>query len=213
MTFSEIREEVRRRIQELTGQQVFWTDEEIDQAIHEGEDEFADAAEWYERWQTIDILKDRPYYDLRTTIRFDFLVAGPVFNETTNRWLIPVTPHDLSSGDLRWEERVSEPEFFMMRGLWWLSLWPWKRLESGQVKQYYRALPRHMVNEEDEPGFHRTFHYGLVEYAVSDLLSQDGETDLALTVWKLYQEYEAGAAVYYNNRAYIPTIHGHAPGG
>ena len=211
MTLEEIRTEVRRRLDEVNPGGTFWSDEDVDRSIGEAEDEMADACEWYERFQTIDILEDRPYYDLRTVIRFDFRIAGPVFNNTTNRWLIPLQPRDLDKNDRRWEMRVAEPEFFMMRGLWWLSLWPWKGLEAGSVKQYYRALPRHMVNATDEPGFHRTFHYGLVEYAVSDLLTQDGETDLALSVWKLYQGYEAGLASYVDHRAYIPMQHGHAP--
>lgn len=211
MTYAEIREEVRRRIQELAPESgTFWTDDEVDEAIHEAEDEFADACEWYERYQTVDILRDRPYYDLRTVIRFDFLVAGPTFNETTNRWLVPVSTRDLDRGDRRWEERQAEPEYVMMRGLWWLGLWPWKGVETGTIKQYYRALPRHMEETDDEPGFHRTFHYGIVEYAVADLLSQDGETDLAISVWKLYAKYEADLALYINNRAYIPATHGHS---
>ena len=211
MTFADIREEVRRRIQELAPESgTFWTDEEVDAAIHEGEDEFADACEWYERFQTVDILQDRPYYDLRTVIRFDFLVAGPTFNEHTNRWIIPVSTRALDRGDLRWEERQAEAEYVMVRGLWWLSLWPWKNLESGTVKQYYRALPRHMEQPTDEPGFHRTFHYGIVEYAVADLLSQDAETDLAIQVWKLYAKYEADLALYIDHRSYIPATHGHS---
>ena len=62
----------------------------------------------------------------------------------------------------------------------------------------------------DEPGFHRTFHYGLVEYAVSDLLSQDNETDLALRVWKEYLLYENGLKDYVEGRASVPTVHGYA---
>lgn len=211
MNFLEIRTEVRRRLQELVGTEVWWTDEEIDEAIHAGEDEMADACEWYERWQTIDILKGRPYYDLRSVIRFDFLVAGPVFNDNTNRWLLPLQPKDLEQSDYRWEERVAEPEFFMMRGIWWLGLWPWKGAELGSVKQYYVALPRHMSADSDEPGFHRTFHYGIVEYAVCDLLSQDNETDLTVETWKLYKKYEDSLREYVLSRNSVPQVHGHAP--
>lgn len=208
MTFVEIREEVRRRIAEVTS--TWWTDDEVNAAIWEGEDEFADACEWLERYQTIDILEDRPYYDLRTTIRRDFLVLGPTFNETTNRWLIPITNRDLDLSDRRWEQRVSEPEYCMVRGIWWLGIWPWKGIAHGSVKQYYKAIPVHMAADSDEPGFHRTFHYGLVEYAVADLLSQDNETDLALRIWKDYQMYEAGLLAYVQGRAAIPAVHGHA---
>jgi hypothetical protein len=211
VTLAEIRSEVRRRLDEVNPGGTFWSDEDIDKAIGEGEDEFADACEWYERFQTIDILENRPYYDLRTVIRFDFLVAGPVFNDTTSRWLEPLSPNDLDRNDRRWEMVGAEPQFFMMRGLWWLGMWPRKNSEQGSVKQYYRALPRHMSEDDDEPGFHRVYHYGLVEYAVSDLLAQDAETDLALSVWKLYQGYEAALASYIDHRAYIPMQHGNAP--
>lgn len=206
MTFAEIKAEVFRRLQEDSTAQVFWTEAEVEEAIHDGEDEMADATEWLERWQTIDILKDRPYYDLRTNIRRNFLIAGPVFNDTTNRWLTPVSAQDLDKGDRRWEERIGEPEFFMIRGLWWLGLWPFKGNQVGSVKQYYRALPIHMAEDSDEPGFHRTFHYGLVEYAVADLHSQDGEVDLAWRAWKRYAAFEAKLADYIGHRAYIPTL-------
>jgi len=208
VTLSEIREEVRLRLQELTGVEVWWTDEEIDEAIADAEDEMADATEWYEAYQTVDILKNRPYYDLRTVIRRDFLVAGPAFNDTTNRWLIPVRPHELDVSDRRWEERDYEPEFFMVRGLWWVSYWPWKDSEIGSVKQYYRGIPDHMSDDDDEPGFHRTFHMGIVEYAVCDLLSQDNETDLTLLVWRQYKEYEDGLAVYMKGRNQVPQMYG-----
>jgi hypothetical protein len=211
MTFDEIRTEVRRRIAEVTT--TWWTDDEVDAAIWEGEDEFADACEWLERWQTIDLLEDRPYYDLRSVLRRDFLVLGPTFNETTNRWLIPITNKDLDLGDRRWEERTAEPEYCMVRGTWWLGLWPWKGSEQGTVKQYYKALPTKMSADTDEPGFHRTFHYGLVEYAVSDLLSQDNETDLALRAWKEYQMYEAGLLAYVQGRGSVPAVHGYSAEG
>lgn len=209
MTFEEIRTEARRRLAEVSS--TWWTDEEIDEAIWDGEDEFADATEWYERWQTIEILEDRPYYDLRTVIRHDFLVAGPAFNDTTNHWLIPLSPRDLDLNDRRWEQHSAEPEFIMIRGIWWLGIWPWKSLATGTIKQYYKSLPRHMEEDDDEPGFHRTFHYGIVEYAVSDLLSQDNETDLALRVWKDYQVYERGLQAYVQGRAGFPSVHGHSP--
>lgn len=206
MTFEQIREEVRRRLQEVSA--TFWTDDEIDEAIHLGEDEMADATEWYERYQYIDTLPHRPYYDLRSVIRFPFLVAGPAYNETTSRWLIPHALSDFDSSDRRWEERYAEPQYQMVRGLWWMGYWPQAPAGGSVIKQYYKSLPRHMSATTDEPGFHRTFHYGLVEFAICDLLSQDAETSLALAAWKVYKGYEDGLGAYVNGRSAIPTLHG-----
>lgn len=211
MTFDEIRVEVRRRIAEVSA--TFWTDEEVEQAIHDGEDELADATEWYEKFQYIDLLPHRPYYDLRSVLRrHEFLVAGPSFNATTSRWLVPVRPADFESADPRWEERYAEPEYSLMRGLWWLRFHPVAAIEGTQVKQFYVAMPRHMDEDTDEPGFHRPFHYGIVEYAVCDLLAQDAETSLALSAWKLYKVYEDGLAAYVGSRASVPMVHGHQSG-
>jgi len=205
MTFGEMQAEVRRRLDEVAA--VWWTDAEIRTAINDGEDEIADATEWLERVQYIDILEDRPYYDLRTTIRRNFLCAGPTFNTTTNRWLIPISHRDLSLYDRRWEERDAEAEYVMIRGLWWLGLFPANKAAGGSVKQYYRATPEHMVNADDEPGFHRTFHQGLVEYAVADLFAQDNETDLAMRAWAAYKPYEEGLRLYMLGRIQVPSVH------
>lgn len=205
MTYAEIKEEVRRRLQEVSA--TWWTDDEVADAIKEAEFEFADSTEWYEVYQTIDILEDRPYYDLRHVLRRSFLVAGPTFNDTTQRWLIPVGVRDMDINDRRWEQRVAEPEFVIVRGLWWLKLWPHKGVAEGSVKQYFRALPTPMSADTDEPGFHRFFHYGIVEYAVADLLAQDAETDLAMASWSEYKKYEGGLSDYVQGRASVPALH------
>jgi hypothetical protein len=210
VTYEEIKTEVRRRINEVSS--TWWTDAEIEDAIHEAEDEFADGTEWCERFQSIDILEDRPYYDLRTVVRRNFLVAGPTFNDTTNRWLIPISHRDLSLSDRRWEQRIAEPAYVQIRGLWYLGLFPVQSGDTGSVKQYYRGLPDHMSEDEDEPGFHITYHQALIEYAVADLLSQDNETDLTLMTWKKYLEYEEGARLYYLGRIQVPALHGNVEG-
>lgn len=126
MTFEELRAEVFRRLRESTTSPVVWSQADIDQSLNEALDEMADACEFHEKHQTIELLPDHRYYDMRRITRDRFLVAGPAFNNTTNRWLSPTTPNELESRDLRWEERIAEPERFMVRGLWWLGYWPVK---------------------------------------------------------------------------------------
>lgn len=208
MTFSELISETFRKLREVQSDPRYWMEEDVRTAINEGYAEISDAAEWNERYQVVDILLDRPYYDARTVLRSGFLVLGPAFNITTNRWLIQASPRDLEFGDLRWEERQAEPDYFMIRGLWWFSYWPWKNLASGQVKQYYVAMPTPLEDDEDEPGFHSSVHYGLVEYALSDLFAQDGETDLAWEHWKAYLGYEAALTGVKNSRSSIPLNRG-----
>ena len=208
MTFSELIAETFRKLREVRSDTRYWMEEDVRTAINEGYVEISDAVEWNERYQIVDILLDRPYYDARTVLRSSFLVLGPAFNVTTSRWLIPTVPRDLEVGDLRWEERQAEPDRFLIRGLWWFSYWPWKHLASGQVKQYYCALPTPLEEDEDEPGFHSSCHYGLVEYALADLFAQDGETDLAWVHWKAYLVYETTLHGRKHGRSSIPLNRG-----
>lgn len=187
---------------------VFWSDEDIDVAINEGYEEISDAIEWNETYQTVEILKSRPYYDARSVLRSGFLVLGPAYNTTTSRWLLPSVVVEMDRGDGRWEERIAEPERILIRGLFFFGYWPVKGEEEGSIKQYYKALPTPLSDDDDVPGFHSTFHEALVEYALFDLFAQDGETDLSKAAWGEYLALEAAAQQYYDRRAETPRVRG-----
>lgn len=211
MTRAEIRAEVFRRLRESSSLPVFWQETDINVSMQEGYEEIADATEWYETYQTISILKDRPYYDARTLIRDQFLVLGKAFNVTTDRWLTAVKPGDLDLNDLRWERRATEPEYVMVRGLWWIGYWPVKGAAVGKVKQYFIGLPPPLEDDDDEPRFEEEVHYGLVEYVLWDLFAQDGEVDLAWAAWKEYLRYEGMLGVIKGKRNRVPKLTGNSP--
>lgn len=200
--------EVFRRLSESTDLPVMWQEEDVALALNEGYMEISDATEWYETFQVIDLLDNQPYYDLRTVLRKGLLRIGAAFNVTTSRWLVPAYAVDLDRGDRRWFQRHEEPDHVIMRGLWWLCYWPIKEGASGQIKQYYRALPSPLSESTDEPGFHNQFHEALISYAIADLFAQDGETDLAWQNWKEYEEYEAKLRAFTTSRNRIPMNHG-----
>lgn len=209
MTLGELREEILRRLREASdGSEVFWRDTDVEYAINEAYMEISDATEWNEKWQIVDLLVDRPYYDARTLMRDECLVLGPAFNLTTNRWLTMTTTWHLDLRDFWWESRMEEPEYVVTRGLWWVKYWPHRNSEDGRVKQYYIAVPDPLEDEDDEPGFHRNFHYGLVEYVLWDLFAQDGEYSLAYAAWKEYLTYEAKLSRYVEQRNAIPMSNG-----
>src|SRR6185295_4388477 len=76
---------------------------------------------------------------------------------------------------------------FFQRGLWWLGTFPQSPSDSSWVRFFYTALPATLSATTDTPGFPQEFHYGLVEYAVSDLLGQEGETKKAMAFWARYK--------------------------
>lgn len=211
MTFAEQKADVARRLAEST-ERVFWSDDDIATALNEGYAELSDATEWYEQYFEIDLLTDRPYYDLRTVLGESFLAIRPGYDEQTSRWLLPTAVRQFDAHDRRWERVTGEPQRVVMRGLWWLGYWPRVQSEVGLIKQYYTALPPPMVEDDDEPGFPETFHNGCVEYALADLFSQDAETTLALASWADYVATEAALQTWVDDRVAGPIQHGFGGG-
>lgn len=209
MTRADLRTEVFRRLQESSSAPVFWTADDIDAAVDEGYDELSDATEWCERWFTVDLLQQRPAYDLRTLTTDTVLNIGRAFHVDTNRWLTPTTPRELDRGYRRWETVTGAPIRLWMSGLWWLRYYPLAGTDAGEVKQYIVVLPDALADDADEPGFPETLHYGLVEYALADLWAQDGEPTKALAAWKAYLAYEAGLMAFVQGRAAVPLERAH----
>jgi hypothetical protein len=213
MTFLELKQDVARRLAEVNGR-VFWSNQDIGDAVNLGYAEMSDACEWKEAYLEVDLLNDRPYYDLFRLIGDSFLGIRPIFDEQTNRWLIPSSARQLDTNDRRWERVTGEPQRCFLRGLRWLGLYPRIQSDVGLVKVYYTALPDPLVNDDDEPGFPEAFHGGIVDFALTDLFAQDGETAFALACWKDYLEQEARLSAWVNGRAADPLVTGLAsPGG
>lgn len=209
MTFAQLKTELFRRLRETPSALVWVTEDEAEVALNDGLMELSDATEWHEVVWPIDLLERRPYYDLRTVYGDTVLSVGPAFNEQTNRWLRPTTTRMLDVIDERWERRIGIPEALLTRGLWWLGYWPRSGSDTGTIKQYLATLPDALVADADEPGFPQEFHRGIVDYAVADLLAQDGETALALQAWAAYVTMETGLGAWVEGRLTVPRVRGY----
>ena len=209
MTYGEMKSEVSRRLAEVSGR-VFWSEADIATAIDAGYAEMSDQSEWNEEYFQVSLLNDRPYYDLRTVVGANVLSLRAAFDEQTNRWLIPTSVRQFDAHDRRWERVTGEPQRVFTRGLWWLGYWPRIQADSGLIKQYYTALPAPMTDDDDEPGFPEPFHYGCVNFALTDLWAQDAETDRALLEWAAYLKVEAGLERWVAERAGSAALHGFA---
>lgn len=215
MTLAELKAEVFRRLEESSTAPVFWTAADVELALNDGLVEISDATEWCEDILTVDLLRQRPYYDMRYMTRRPVLRLGAAFNEQTSRWLTPVVPTDLDAGYRQWEITQGEPTHQMVRGLWFLGYWPLAPADAGTVRQHYTTLPPRLLVDTDEPAFPETVHYGLVEYALADLWAQDAEASKASAAWQTYVAYEQALKDWVEGRAAIPLVHGHsgaAPG-
>ena len=206
MTLAELRAEVFRRLNESSTSPTFWTATDIDAALNDGYAEISDAAEWYERTFTVDLLTDRLYYDLRTVWTEPILAVKKVFNVQTNRWMTPSRVADFDRRSLRWEAITGSPDSWVQRGFWWLGLWPISTADSGTVQVTASAIPPALVGDDDEPGFAQTLHLGLVKFALAELWGQDAEATKALAAWNDYLQYEAALVGYTDGRLSSPLV-------
>lgn len=208
MTFLELQTEVFRRLDESSSAPAFWTVADVKAALNEGYEEMSDASEWYEWNANLPLLSKRTYYDMRRAFGGDVVFTlKHAYNSTTRRWLYPV---DLRELDYRtfsqWEDITGEPESFFVRGLFWLGTFPKQTADLGSLKVYFTSLPPALVADTDEPGFSQDFQYGLVEYALGDLLSQEAETQKALNHFREYLTYEAGLVGWTEGRIALDRI-------
>ena len=97
-SFAELKADVFRRLNESATAPVFWSEDDVELALNEGYAELSDATEWYEGMLEVDLLHNRPYYDLFTIIGPDFLSIKPVFEPSANRWLVHSAVRELDAG-------------------------------------------------------------------------------------------------------------------
>lgn len=207
MTFAEQKADVFRRIREATGSGVYFSTQDIGDAINAGYMELSDASEWQEEFLDIALLKDRPYYDLWSIIGLSFLSVKPGFDTSRNRWLEPSTVRALDEQDPRWERVVGTPQRTFLRGIRWLGFYPRTHTEgTDRIRQYYTRLPEPLCEDDDEPGFPEDFHVGCQHFALADLFAQDGETRLALAAWQDYLAIETALIGWVQGRTDRPMV-------
>lgn len=204
MQFSEMQSEVRTRLNEASA--VFWTDQDIKDALNEGYQELSDATEWYERMTTFPTLSNRTYLDLRQLLSDTFLAPKRAINTITGKWLVPSSVRTQDHRARQWEKTAAEPEEIFMRGLWWLGFYPKPPDDTGSIRLYFSALPSDMSDDTDEPEMPEEYHDGIVAYAVYDLLAQDAETEKALLWWEEYVRYEIKLREYVANRTDMDRV-------
>jgi hypothetical protein len=207
MNFGEMKTEVFRRLNESSSTPIYWKEVDVEDAINEGLEELSDASEWYETFSLIELASKTPFYDLRYYLPNTFLSPGRIQNQKTKQWLKFCSLRELDYKTLReWETVSGEPQKALMRGLWWLTTFPKASIDGEYIKFYYSAIPEALTEDTEEPAFPPEFHEALVEYAIYDLLVQDGESIKGLSHWAKYTEIEKRFTQFVQNRMKVDRI-------
>jgi len=206
MTFAEMKQKVRRKLNE-GGSTVFWSDDDVAGAINEGLAEMADATEFYELWTMVPMLEGLTYYNLPEIVPGTFLSPRRPQNVTTEVWLKPSDPREMDYHTyVDWQLTAGSPETYLMRGHWWFGVFPHEDRDTVGMRLYHTNIPQDMKEDWDEPGFPREFHDGLICYAMSDLMAQQRETKKAVEYWKAYLVYEEKLKAYVDQRIAIQRM-------
>lgn len=208
MTFAELKTEVFRRLDEDSDNPAFWTEDDVAQSLNEAYEDISDSAEWYERQFNLPQLSRRTYYDLRHACGDQpVLTVRHAYNVNTSRWLTPIEVRSLDmESHYQWEDINGEPENFFRRGLFWMGVYPRQNGDTGKIKVFYTTLPVSLADDLDEPGFPQQFHYGLVEYALADLLAQEAETKRAMMHYGEYSIYEGELKSWMDGRISLDRV-------
>ena len=198
MNFSQMQSQTRRSLNNTTTE--FYSDQDIKDALNEGLAELADATEYYELQATVYLLAGRTYYDLTTVVPDTFLSPRRCFDITNQKWLTPTDPFELDQQYRQWELVYGEPEKYFFRGNWWMGVWPRRATDGNGIRLYYTGIPPVMSLDTDTPDFPQEFHRGLIDYALSDLLSQQRETAKAVKFWQSYVVAQSGLKTYVEGR-------------
>ena len=210
MNFGEMQTEVNRILEENEVNPVIYTGAEIKNALNEAYEELSDTTEWYERSVNMELTADKMYYNMRVQVPEDFLAFRRAFNVQTNQWLCPTSYKELDGHTRNWQTNTGEPQYSMLRGMYWLGLWPVPDTTGSFIKVYYTAMPVALTDDTDEPVIPREYHHGLTEYAAADLLAIAGETKKALYRFSEYARWEERFKQYVNSRMSRDRIGGYS---
>jgi hypothetical protein len=191
VTFGEMKAEVLRILAESGSSPVYFMESDVEEALNEGYEEISDSTEWLEEHETLSIRNRKTYYDLTTELASEILTLRRVYNNQTSAWMRHASYTDLDLYTYRrWEETIGEPHHVFTRGAWWMGIHPKQSADIGSLDVWFTAIPPRMTLDSESPAFPREFHWALVEFAVYDLLGQDGETRKALLHWAEYRKLE-----------------------
>lgn len=206
MTLDEMRTEVATRLNEDITALKYWTLQDIDNALNAGYENISDASEWYEVLLALPLSSRRGYYDLRG-FPITVLSVRHAYNMQTQRWMTPTSVRDLDKVYRQWEHVQGASDRYFIRGLNLLGVWPRSPQDSGQIRLGVTSFPPRLVNTYDVPGFDSDFHWGLVDYAVYELKSDDREKDVALGFYAKYLETEMKLKERVRTRQSLDKLH------
>ncbi len=195
MTLAQTMQRFRARLRPDSA--AFFSDDDLLTAYNDGLDELSEATDFYERQVMLRLREDAAYNDLRGQIPEEALRIVSVWSPALGIWLECVTPAALDERAGReWEKVTDTPQWWWMRGLWWLGVHPKPGNATMVLKIYYCGLHPHATLTDTSfiPELPPDGEDALEEYMLYEYYAQRKETAKATERWAKYSELERSVA-------------------
>jgi hypothetical protein len=188
MNFGELKAEVFRRLYEDSTAPIFWSEDDVMDAINEGYMDFCEQTKCYERQAEVACTSKIPYLDVRTALAYPFIGLRRIYSRLLQGPLQSSSVKSMDDRDRRWEMSFSLPRRMTVRGLYTIMLYPVPPSEAT-FRMSWSSLPEKLVFDEDEPQIPIESHEAIVKYALYDLKCQEAETEVAMKHWQSYRAF------------------------
>lgn len=178
--------ETRSRVLLAAESSVRWEAADIMGAANDAIDELSEATGFYERSVPIPLKGKRTYYDLRGYLPAGASRVNAIFNPTITDWLRPRGIRTFSNTP-KWWTHDGSPTRFLMRGLFWLAIYPRPGADASPLTLYYSGMAPHYRDSSTViPDLTDDVIPAVEEYILYDLLASDGEISKAMAHWMAF---------------------------
>ena len=173
---------------ESGGSDVRFSDNDIRLFINEGLETLAEATGFYERYATVPVQANRQYYDLRGFTPETVASITSVWSSARNDWLQAANLEALGTD---WELAVGTPQVFIIRGIYWLGVYPRSEGTSDYLRVYFQGIPSRFTHPQAVLGdLPDDFYPAIEDYVLYEMSALDGNPKRALIHWASYQKRE-----------------------
>lgn len=177
-----------------------WATEDFLRAANEGLDELSEETGFYERFLTIHLRGGQTYYDVRGYLPENLVRISFVFNNQHQVWCTPLGVEDITTP--RWETVPGDPVRYLVRGVYWLGIYPRPSGDVGSIRVYYDGVAPHFRDSASVlvSDFPDDYLDALESYILYDLTGRDGETDKSLGHWADFYKRQEQLAAFVERR-------------
>lgn len=201
MLRSALKSRILDGINDVPGDPVIFTDDQLSDLIDEGAEIICGESRSIRRSVVIPLRKGTTFYSL-PSLADDVMFPYRIWNQTLSSRLAVTSMQELDEFHERWITVQRSPEVWFPVSWDMFGIWPSVAEPGGVLRVDYLAWPRSLLDDMDESELTRPTQDALVLYGRYIGLLKQWDADLALQVFKEFQ----GQTIFANARSNVLRI-------